>query len=257
MTSPDDIQFPVARWSAWASGLQTPEAWRNWSGGLDEIRPGSKPDVKFLPPMFRRRISLLSRIALRVAYDCAGPEGLDDCNTVFASRYGEQEITLGLLKSVVAGEPLSPTHFSVSVHNVASGLFSIANRNRHSATALAAMEDTFSMGLLEAACQWRRNPERPVLFVMSDEPTPDLYRQYIPSPPLLYGVALLIDRRPDARHLPIASLPRAGRDARDTPPALRFLREFLEKEEPLSGDLAGGGIAPRPTAPPDKDTASG
>lgn len=244
MIRSDSIHIPIACWSAWSPGLQSPEAWRNWSGDLGAIRPGPRPDVNFLPPMFRRRISTVSRTALRVAYDCVGTEGARKCGSVFASRYGEQEMTLQLLNSIVAGVPLSPTHFSVSVHNVASGLFSIANKNHHSSTAVAAMENTFSMGMLEAACQWLRKPDQPVLFVMSDEPTPDLYQQYISAPPLLYGLALLLDQSEHARTLPLSAFTNlSGNNGCDPlPPALSFLHTFLQTEEPQAGDLAGRGI---------------
>lgn len=97
---------------------------------------------------------------------------------VFASQHGELGYTVALLRALAAGEPLSPTLFSLSVHNAAVGLLSTARADRGEATAVAAGEETLGYALLEAHCQFVADPERPLLIVYGDAPLPDEYRRF-------------------------------------------------------------------------------
>lgn len=152
-----------------------------------------------IPPMVRRRCSQLTRVALHVASAClkAAEQSANTVRTVFASRHGEQGVTLELLKSVDAKEPLSPMRFSGSVHNTASGYFSITNENELPTTSIAARTDTFRTGLIEAASTFCDSPDNPVLYVIADEPPPGVYEEIVDEPPFLYGAAFLLERGED------------------------------------------------------------
>jgi hypothetical protein len=73
--------------------------------------------------------------------------------------------------------PLSPLSFSRSVHNTASGLFSIATGSTKPSTALAATTSLFLKGLLEAVLQVLSRGE-PVLLVISDQTIAPLYSEF-------------------------------------------------------------------------------
>lgn len=68
-------------------------------------------------------------------------------------------------------EPMSPAAFTVSVHNAASGLLSISNKNRGYTTSLAADEDTPAAALLEGI-GLVVSAGRPALIVCADEESP-------------------------------------------------------------------------------------
>jgi hypothetical protein len=129
---------------------------------------------------------------LHVARACA--EDVPDLRLVFASQHGELGYTIALLRSLAAAEPLSPTLFSLSVHNSAPGLFSTLRGDRAESTALAAGEETLGHALLEAYCQLHADPARPVLIVYGDRPLPDEYREFAPESedPHAQGVALAV-----------------------------------------------------------------
>ena len=97
--------------------------------GLDDFyiwRESDKehlPDVSFIPPMMRRRMTDLQKIAIGVAHHVA-PENTD-YQMVFASRYGEWQQTLKLIKQFHDDGEMSPAGFSNSVHNAAAGVFSV------------------------------------------------------------------------------------------------------------------------------------
>ncbi|MBN3816464.1 beta-ketoacyl synthase chain length factor [Paraburkholderia sp. Se-20369] len=145
--------MPIARWTS--------------------ISTAGTPGVEFIDPMVRRRLSRLSRLALQAAHDCVGEHGA--LRVVFASRHGELTRTTGILGDISAAEPVSPTAFSLSVLNAASGVFGIARGDRSPATAVAAGPETLGYALLETFAQCESAPSAPVLLVYANEPADPVY----------------------------------------------------------------------------------
>ncbi len=77
-------------------------------------------------------MSEVSKLAVQVAMDITVEENID--YIIFTSQHGELKTTLELLVSCAKGEPLSPTAFSQSVHNTASGLFTITTKRETPST---------------------------------------------------------------------------------------------------------------------------
>ncbi|MEI7614134.1 MAG: beta-ketoacyl synthase chain length factor [Betaproteobacteria bacterium] len=154
------LSAPITRWSKWESRVSP-------DGTL------LSPDVSFVEPMLRRRLSSLARMTLRVAYDCAWD--IPGVRFVYASRHGELTRTTTMLESIADKETLSPALFSMSVLNASAGLFSMLQGNVAPSTAVSAGDSSFSYGLMEACMQLADNPERPVLFIYADEPAPAVY----------------------------------------------------------------------------------
>lgn len=126
----------------------------------------AKPDVSFIPPLERRRLTGVERAALSVAWQVR-PEG--EVPVVFASRWGEIGVTLKLMTQFHADREMSPAGFSASVHNAAPGAFSLLTHNHAPYTAIAARERSLEAGLLEALTQGA------VVFVFAEEATPAFY----------------------------------------------------------------------------------
>lgn len=153
---------PVARWSHWPNVI-----------GSSDVGIPDDPDVKFVEPMLRRRLSSLAKSSLKVAHDCV--HDLPRVRFVYASRHGELKRTTGLLDALAREECPSPTAFSLAVLNATPGLFSILRRDTSAAIAVSAGGSSFGFGLIEAALQFANDPTSPVLFVYADEPVPDIY----------------------------------------------------------------------------------
>ena len=171
MTAISTWDVPVARWAKW---------------------PGEgAPDIGFVEPLLRRRLSPLARGALHVANACA--QDCPSASFVFASRHGELQRTLELLRNLAQDEELSPTLFSLSVLNSAAGIFSIARGDHAPATAIAAGLESFGYGLLEAHLRARRDPSRPVVYVYADTPPPDPLGRQAGDPDTVFALGLLID----------------------------------------------------------------
>lgn len=163
--------FRISRWRAWAPGVTTAADWSAWLAGKP-ADDNAQADVSQLPALLRRRLDRLGRMALHTAWPCL--EGLDAVELVFASRDGSLPRTLELLAALVHDEPLSPTLFSVSVHNGTAGLYSMARADHSPTTAVAAGPDSLVMGLLEAASLIATGSAR-VLMCYADQSLPPPY----------------------------------------------------------------------------------
>jgi hypothetical protein len=129
---------------------------------------------------------------LHVAHACAAD--VPDLRLVFASQHGELNYTVSLLKALASSEPLSPTTFSLSVHNAAAGMFSMLRADPAASTALAAGGETLGHALMESYCQLDADPERPVLMVYADAPLPAEYRGFAERPQAARALAVLLSR---------------------------------------------------------------
>ncbi len=231
------LEFTLKKWSAWSPGLESRRHWQEWAAGEREPGVEGVPDLPELKPMFRRRLSPLSRMALRVAMDLRPEQGVA---SVFASRYGEMSRTLELLRTIVSGESVSPTAFGLSVHNAVSGLYTIGSKDRHASTAIAAAESTFMAGVMEAAAWLGSGAQEQVLLVYYDEPLPASYQQFADGREYACAVGMLLSRDGDGPKFRISSAgPRAART--DEPQAITWLRHLLQGTGQFELGLAGTG----------------
>ena len=166
-----------------------------------------KPDVSFVPPMERRRLTGVERAALSVAWQVKTDAELP---VVFASRWGEIGVTLKLMNQFHADREMSPAGFSASVHNAAPGAFSLLTKNHAPYTAIAARDRSLEAGLLEVLAL-----RREAIFVYAEEATPEFYLPAFGEPQPACAVALRVTESPEApfsvdfRH---ADLPSAAFD---------------------------------------------
>lgn len=179
--------IPVGRWSSWPATAS------------------AAPDIGFIEPIVRRRLSTLSKVALKVAHDCVAQ---DAARVVFASRHGELRRTTDILRSISAGEPVSPTAFSLSVLNAMTGVFGIARGDRSAASAISAGAQTLGYALLEAHAQYATQPDSPVLLVYADEPADPAYGT-IDDEVQGGAIAILLDNEAATGHM-VCSLSRSG-----------------------------------------------
>jgi hypothetical protein len=130
--------------------------------------------VQLLPAAERRRCAPSVAWALAVAQEAVIHSGLEAAAfaVVFVSSDGDGDIVHRLCSALAtpAGE-VSPTDFHNSVHNAATGYWSIGAHSSAPSTALCAYDSSFAAGLLEAACQIATET-RPVLLVAVDLPYP-------------------------------------------------------------------------------------
>lgn len=197
----------VEGWGLWAPGFPNAEAWL--SRRRDEL--ARKPPVEIVASRMKRATSVCTRAAVEVVTqagrDAAWP--LDSFATVFGSRHGEIQIAIEQMVMMQEDSGVvSPARFKNSVHNTASGLFSIAAQNREFTTALAAGPQTFAMALLEATTLLATGAADRVVVAITDEPLPAPIDSFSDHPAL--GVALALAAAPSARSRGLLAAVRSG-----------------------------------------------
>ncbi len=147
-------------------------------------------DLSFVPPLIRRRLTQVEKIGLYLAHQL---EPLpQNCQVVFASRFGEWQQTIDLIQQFFNDKETSPAGFSHSVHNAMPGLLSVLTKSKESYTSIAAKEATISSALLETFCG-----PKPVLFIYAEEKTPDFYTPKFSDSFLGHGVAFIVSSTPE------------------------------------------------------------
>ncbi len=127
-----------------------------------------------LPLAERRRATPSTRIALTAAQQALTHANLDakTVPAVFGSSSGNPDIIHDICAMLATGDyQISPTKFHNSVHNAASGYYSIAVASHSAVTSLCAFDGTAPAALLEAAVQATAD-QTPVLMVCYDVPYP-------------------------------------------------------------------------------------
>lgn len=128
-----------------------------------------------LPMMLRRRATAIGQKAIGAALAC---QDVGSARYVISSRHGEYARTTAIFTSLAERTAPSPAEFSMSVHHGLAGLLSIHTGNRLGHVAVAAAQDSFANGLLEAALCVADEPATPVLLVYYDEPLPAPYERF-------------------------------------------------------------------------------
>ncbi len=224
----------VRQWAAWSPGLEDADSWRAWARAPQPLAHEGCPDVQFLPALLRRRCSPLARIMLTTAYGACPEEERARVRTVFASRHGNINESIPMLDRLADEQPISPTKFSHTVHNAQAGLFSIAADNREASSSVAAQQDTFACGYLEALAHLQRDPGGRVLLVMADIPLAPTFAPLVEEPVAAYGLSLLLaaDGAGAAVRFGPAT-PDAAGPVRAWPDAMEFLRWLLSGDSRL------------------------
>ena len=161
--------------------------------------PTDVPAPALLPPAERRRTGATVRLALAAGLQAVEDAGVDPqpLASVFASSGGDGSICHEICSTLASAQrDISPTRFHNSVHNAASGYWSIAVRSMAPSTSLCAFDGSFAAGLLEALTQAAASAA-PVLLVAYETVYPEPLRTQRPLPDA-FGLALLLDPHPAA-----------------------------------------------------------
>lgn len=216
--------FQIRSWMAWAPDRVAEEDWLRWTGVTGSSIPFPSPATSPLPSLLRRRVTALGQAALRCAWHMPV---LSDALLIAASRHGEYSRTLAILEGLVAGEPVSPADFTLSVHHALIGLLSIAAENQDGHTAVAAGADSFAFGLVEAAACLAERPGRPVILVYYDEALPQPFDRFNIREQQPLALALALVSSGERESFSVAGRPNPGGKDDDESQAEAFIRFLL------------------------------
>lgn len=170
-----------------------------------EIAPKSAlPKINRIPMLTARRLTWGNRMAIESALtllEKERPQAL-----LFSSRHSELEHNYRILKALADDTDVSPTDFTMSVHNSAIGTLAIQAKLPLPASASAAGADTFASLLMEAYALLSTDYQS-VLCVDFDGAIPEFYLPHINagSPAYPHACALLL-KRGDDLHIKLESI---------------------------------------------------
>lgn len=223
-------------WAQAAAVLRGAAAWT----------PAAEPPwaSQLLPPNERRRAPPGVQQAFRAAEDACSRSRLDPAQVaaVFATSDADLSVMDRIARALCRpARAVSPTDFHNSVHNAASGYWSIATGSRQPATTVCGYDGTLAMGLLEAA-GLALAEALDVLLVAFDVPPPEALQAARPRA-VAASLALLLSPRPgpDRPRLRIGMT--TAPESTLAAPALERLRTANPalRALPLLAALAGGG----------------
>jgi hypothetical protein len=225
--------FTIKDWSAFAPGLTHKPEWMAWAANPFLPHGQAIPALAEMPPMQRRRVDKLGRMALQVAWWCQQDRD-ENVPLVFASRHGDLSRTYGMLRSLAQEQPLSPTHFGLSTHNAIAAQYSIARNLCGNCVCVSAGTATAEAAVVEVLGLLADGFEE-VLVVVYDCPLPEGYAAYGDEPEAAFAWTARIGRAGtgDVRY----SLQVDGSERRVGTQTARLLPAGLEVLRFLIGDL--------------------
>lgn len=160
------------------------------------------PSPALLPAAERRRSGAIVKLTLATGLEAIAAAGLDPSTlpSVFSSSGGDGENCHAICEMLATEDrQISPTRFHNSVHNAASGYWSIATGAMSSSSVLCAFDACFGAGLLETLTQVVVDNTRSVLLACDTAyPEPLYSARPIPD---AFGIALVLSPQRSAKAL--------------------------------------------------------
>lgn len=172
-----------------------------WAQGREHLKGSTAyqatrcvlPPPMALPQAERRRAGAVVKVSLAVSEEAVAASGLQAAMlaSVFSSSSGDAVNCHEICNALASSDRLiSPTRFHNSVHNAASGYWSISSGSMVSSSVLCARDASFSAGLLEAMTQVAVD-QVPVLLVAYDTDYPEPLYSTRPIPDT-FGMGLVL-----------------------------------------------------------------
>jgi hypothetical protein len=227
------FSFVLSKWNAWAPGINDMDDWLNWFK-KDLVLQQEKAVVPAsVPKMLQRRLSPLAKAVFNSADKCivAG----EQIPTVFSSAHGEICKSLEMLNAIQASDEVSPTAFSLSVHNAIAGLFSIIYTNQQEITVIAPGQEGIAPAFIEGLGILLEGADT-VLLVLYDEPIADFYpvSPYNLNANHTCALTLRIALTGEGLPLQFSRLSMTRKDGEQPIQLLAFLRFLLAEDRSLS-----------------------
>ncbi len=194
---------------------------QRYSAWTDE---NDMPKLSFVPMLFRRRLSNLSKMVAYVVHDVS--DGFSPVPMTFSSEFGEIQRQFQISSGILDSGEVSPAKFSLSVFNAPIAAASIIENNMTGYSAIFSGKRSFEDGLREAAAPLLSGKESERIFVFADERIPEAYSKISPYPNPVCALALRLstEQADSVCELDPLSLPETDTAAEQ---ALYFLEHYL------------------------------
>ncbi len=161
----------VSHTTAWAPGLVTPDDWKQWARGGKEIaRTNDAPKLEYTDPLFRRRLSQISRMTIQVVHDELEKSNCGrTIRQVFVSCRGELAREFSVSKMLIEDKAVLPASFSLSVFNTPIALATLAFALHGGYTVMFPSKGNFRGAFAGACAPVLSGSEEQIMLVYADE----------------------------------------------------------------------------------------
>lgn len=148
----------------------------SWQPPADDLT--AEPSLSYTDPLFRRRISQLSRMTVEVVHSLfeKAPQLGRNTKLVFSSFRGEIDQEFKINEQLIEESMIKPASFSLSVFNTSVALATIQEHLTGGYSAVYPSEGHFCDALLSACAPVICGKEDKIIFVYGDEYIRDEYR---------------------------------------------------------------------------------
>lgn len=169
------FHIKLCHWHALSPHLSDESAWISWDGCLKKTEANpSSPEIKLIPMLQARRMSNACKLACEVALNLLKKTNDKIDAAVFVSQHSELARSTKIIESIIQNQAVSPTDFSMSVHNTAAGLASILSKNEIEISSVCAGTDSFQQGLFEVQSFFAQGAKK-VMLLDFDDKVPEIY----------------------------------------------------------------------------------
>lgn len=134
------------------------------------------PKLEFVNPMFKRRLSQLTKMTIQVVHDVLEQDtSFASLKIAFSSFYGEINRQFKINRSISCDGEISPADFSLSVFNAPVAAASIALGLKNGYSAAFSSDKNFKDLLTSASASVLSGEEEKIIFVYADEEFPEEY----------------------------------------------------------------------------------
>ena len=183
----------------WAPGLEDdPEKWEKWLKGEEAVeRSSSAPKLEYTDPLFRRRLSQISKMTVHVVHALLEKCSFDkDTKIVFVSFRGEIAREFSINKGIINEKMILPAGFSLSVFNTPIALATIAFGLTGGYSAVYPSKGDFPSALKTAVAPVLCGDEKKIVLVYADELVPECYG--VDPTPLAFAAVVSSEKIPDS-----------------------------------------------------------
>ena len=185
-----------------------------WEPPADDL--SAAPKLEWTEPIFRRRLSQLTKMTVQVVHDLFSAGTLDkNTKLVFLSFRGELEREFKVNKTLIEEESILPAAFSLSVFNAAIAQATIALGLKGGYTCVFPSGADFACGVLSAAAPvLAQGGDAKTVLVYADENVPDYYKEFLkgPNEPLAFAALLSSQKTDNSVELDLEKIPRSPRE---------------------------------------------
>lgn len=171
--------FFISKPFIYAPGLESEDDVKLWANDQKDILfEKTSPSLSYTNPLFRRRLSQISKMTIEVIHQLIETTGIDkNTKIVFSSFRGEIDREFKLNKSIIEDKMILPAGFSLSVFNTPVGLATIACQLKGGYNTVFPSYDNFKDGIMCAAAPVLSEKQKQIIFVYADELIPDEYKK--------------------------------------------------------------------------------